>query len=464
MNKIVITILYSFIALTCCIISCFSEESDKSLPIVGYCSITVLFSYLFFDYWVNNRFTYSALFVLILYLFHFGQLVLLTFFMDSYDHIRFLELIDIGKALYSFRIMTISISALCIGILFKSASYNRKQTKINKYYIDIKSVALKIIYATFFVKLALDIATLYICLTEGGIAARSFVNSFPNILLFYGKISLLGFALLLIALKYHPQKQKKLFVFIMCYILFMMLSGIRSENVGYLAIFLFIYLQSRLVPLKTKQLLLCALGGFGGLTFIVAVGQFRNYTDKSVDSFIELSNNLLTKENVILDLFDTCGDTGYTAHETLNEYLPKYGPSYGDAYYKGITAIIPNLFPFILDIGHITEQSSTPIKLQRTGVLNSNYYNIGGSFLAEQYLNFGVIGGIIICFIWGLFFGWVGKSTAIAFESHNVYQLIITIPLMLASIYWVRSYFGGGIREAVWDIIFGLFIIKKSRK
>lgn len=461
MSRKVLAVLYGFIASLCSYLAFISGPTDSSLVVVGYYSAVVLFLYLIFDYKINHRFTYSALFVLILYLFHFGQLMLLTFFSDSYEHVRFLLLLDTSQALYGFRVMLASLSALCFGVLLKSACYKTVQLDGMQYHVDWERFSKRIIYATFFVKFILDVATLFISLTAGGDYARLFVNTFPNVLLFYGKISLLGFAMLLVSLKYKPQKQQKLFFCIVGYILIMMLSGIRSENVGYLAIFLFIYLQSRLKPLKVRQFLLYGVYAFLGLTFIVAVGQFRSYADKSIDSFTELTDELLTKQNVVLGLFDTCGDTGYTAQETLNAYLPRYSPSYGDAYYKGIIAVIPNLVPSLIDVGQITESSSCPIKLQRTNVLNSNYQNIGGSFLAELYMNFGVCGGIFMCFIWGLFFGWVGKKSAIAFATNNMYQLIIMVPIMFASVYWVRSYFGGGIRETVWDILFGLFILKK---
>ena len=79
-------------------------------------------------------------------------------------------------------------------------------------------------------------------------------------------------------------------------------------------------------------------------------------------------------------------------------------------------------------------------------------------------MNFGVIGGIVMCFVWGIFFGWIGEKTAVAFATDKIYQLFIMFPIMFATIYWVRSYFGGGIREVVWDILFGLLILNKTSR
>lgn len=463
MSKRGFIVIYFIIALVSDIVAMSGSVSVDSLTHVGYASTAILLSFLFADYKINRSFSYSSVFILVLFLFHFGQLVLLTYFVNIYSHVRILLLLDVKEALYGFRMMTLALSTLCMGILVKSSS--RPLVNTLKYKgVDWARISKKIIVATFPVKLALDTITLVISIVNGGDAARLFVNSFPNVFLFYGKISLLGFGLLLVVLKKQPQKQKKLFIGMIAYILIMMISGIRSENVGYIAVFVFLYLRSRIEPIKIKQTVLYGVLGVFLLTFIVAVGQFRSYTNKSLDSLWALSGELLTEENVILGLFDTCGDTGYTAQEVLNSWLPKYGPTYGDAYYKGVAAIIPNFFPFVIDFGKITEESSCPIKLQKSGSLESGYDNIGGSFFGEVFMNFGVIGGIIACFFFGLFFGWVGSRSSLALKMDNYYELIIFIPLMLATIYWVRSYFGGGIREAVWDIIFGLIVLKNSYK
>ena len=158
---------------------------------------------------------------------------------------------------------------------------------------------------------------------------------------------------------------------------------------------------------------------------------------------------------------DTSGDTGYTAQAVLNEWLPQNEPTYGDAYYKGVFAVIPNLIPSVIDFGKITEQSSCAIRLQKSGVLDENYQNIGGSFLGEIFMNFGVTSGIFVCFLWGLFFGSIGRRSVIAIHNDDLYNLIFYISVMLASIYWVRSYFGGGIREVVWDGLLGYYIVRK---
>ena len=159
MNKRIFALVYGLIAIIGSIVAFMTSDSEKSLSVIGYCCTIILFSFLYFDYKINRRFTYSALFVIILFLFHFGQLMLLTFFSDSYEHIRFLLLIDNSKALYGFRVMTMSLAALCLGILFKSSGRSKWDNKVYRYNINWIKFSKRIIYSTFFVKLGLDIAT-----------------------------------------------------------------------------------------------------------------------------------------------------------------------------------------------------------------------------------------------------------------------------------------------------------------
>lgn len=462
-----------FIFILIAIIGCISSYTfigtpEQILVALGHVCTIELASFLYINYKVSNKqFSYSSLFIIVLFIFHFGQLILYTWFSDIYNHFRFLLLMEPYEALHGYRIMNLSFSGMCVGALL---SESKKQRKITGYSIisveDEKKwqkIAWKIIKYTFIVKCPLDLVTLFISITSSGESARAFVNSFPNIFLYYGKISLVGFALLLYVYRNNPFKQNRIFLFIEGYILLMMISGIRSENVGYVVVFAFIYLITKRDKIKPKMLVMYSILGFLVLSFIVGVGQFRSMTDKSISTLIEIIEISFTEHNLILGLLDNMGDTGYTALMVINEWLPRYGPSYGDAFYKGIFAVIPNLLPGIVDFGQITSESATPIKLQQAGVLSHDYENIGGSVIGELFLNFGIVCGVIYSLFFGYFLGWVGRNVRLCTYSNNLYRLILFIPIMLASIYWVRDYFGGGVREAVWGILFTYYFVKKNK-
>jgi len=462
-------LLFFIIALACnALLPLDSDNALDSLYTLGYICTIELLTFVFCSYRINNsRLNYSCVFMLVLFLFHFGQLMLFTYFQNTYEHIRFLILLDEWDALYGFKVMNYAFLAMCIGILGVECCYSPRTTpkanNLNKQ-LNWQQVARIIILTTFCVKLPLDLITLFITITKGGVAARVWVNSFPNILLYYGKISLVGFALLIMSYKEKHIRQLRVFVFIELYILVMMMSGIRSENVGYLLVFLFVYIASRRTPIKPLDVIVYGFLGVIVLTFVVAVGQFRTATDRSLDSLLSIMGSAWGENNVFLELMDVLGDTGYTCQAVINNYLPHHSVFNGKSYILGLSAVIPNVLPFIIDFGNITTNSCFPVLLQQSGVLSIHYQNIGGSLMGEFFFNFGVTGGVVAAFFFGLFMGWVSKSSSAAFAESNYYKQMLFLPMMLATIYWVRDYFGGGVREAAWGILFAYFVIYRFQK
>jgi len=255
----------------------------------------------------------------------------------------------------------------------------------------------------------------------------------------------------------------RVFVFAESYILIMMLSGIRSENVGYVVVLLLVYLLSKKKKTSLLLSLFYCLIGVVVLAFIITVGEFRTTSNKSFGSFIEIFDRALTEKNVILSLFDTCGDTGYTALCVITKWLPQYNPSYGTSYGGGIFAILPNIPKVFTLPGKITEATCFGLKLQEYGTLSKDYTNIGGSLIGELFFNFGLKGGVLFSSIIGVLIGFINKKFLFAIKE-NSFELIWTIPFMFAAIYWVRSYFGGGIREAIWGWLVAYLFLKHAKK
>lgn len=465
-NSLLYCFLYFFVGTVCNIIPCLSNSyALKNLELIGWFSAINLFSFLFINATTHKKaVNFNAVFAVILYVFHFGQLVLYTFFRNIYSHIRFLILLDAKDALYGFKCMHIVFTAICFGMLLATSKVSDGLITVKANYYntsyDFESIAKKIIAFTFPVKLFIDMMCVIYCLKEGGVYARRWINQFPNVLLYYGKIALVGFALLLIIYKDSPLKQKRLFLFIELYILIMMVSGIRSENVGYFCVFALLYFLSKKTRTKIISLILIGSALFFILAFIIAVGEFRLLSDRSFESFCDLYVDCLTEKNVIFSLLDTCGDTGYTAQCVINKWLPKYGPSYGSSYYLGLFAIIPNIPPLITFPGSITASSSFPLRLQGAGTLSSNYLNIGGSLIGELFFNFGIIGAAIFAVFTGIWIGNVSYKCISYINKNNYYGLLLTVPTMMFMIYWVRDYFGGEFRIVVWGVLIPLVIIK----
>lgn len=354
--------------------------------------------------------TFSFVLVSVLFIFNFGQLIILTFFSEVYSHVRFLRLMSETEAVYGFRMINFAFVMVCLGVIIGEIP-QIPEDQLHLYDqtgqgIDWLKIAKAIIISTFPVKFSLDIATLYISITQGGTVARYWVNSFPNVVLYYGKISLLGIALLLVCLKTARKKQQLLFLVSEGYILIMMVSGIRSENVSYLLVLAFIYFACNTKKINIVDGVLCIVLGVFVLTFIVAAGAFRAEQDKSLSAFADLFILYLTKRNVLLYLLDTLGDTGYTALCVISRWLTQFHPSGGKSYYLGCSAVIPSVFGYT---GQLTRESCFALQLSADGVLSQKYLNIGGSLIGEQFFNFGVTGGPIACLIIGMVVGWTSR-------------------------------------------------------
>jgi len=462
--------IFSLVGLGCNLIPALAGvQTHEEMRLLAYCSIFELTLFCAINTKIHGRLAnYGTMFVLILYIFHFGQLVLFAFFIEIYSAIRILKLLDAEDVLYGFSCMHAAFSTLCLGMLMSASRLDKKnhfnkEFRINQEF-DFEKVSRRVIYCTFPVKFLIDMNCLFLNLTQGSIVTRQWLNDFPNVFLYLGKVSLVGFALLLLVLRNDHKKQTKLFVLIESYILLMMLSSIRSENVGYLCVFALLYFASSDHKLPILKLVCMGVVGLLALVLIATIGEIRTADNKSINGFIELFLKFLSEKNIIFYLLDSCGDTGYTAHCVLTKWLPKFEPSYGKSYYMGIFAIIPNIPPFITFPGEITAASAFAIRLQEAGTLSEKYLNIGGSLIGEWFFNFGVFGGVVAAFFFGIWMGRTSRRFEIYKEIGNYYGLVWVLPVMLASVYWIRDYFGGQVREMVWGPLIAIAIMRTCKR
>lgn len=466
-NAFILSMIYLTIVSICSAFAFMSYSDEHSkLCQLGIIVLIELLIFIFFNTKINGRaLNYASIFCAVLFVFNFGQLMIYTFFRSIYPHVRFVNLMDGKAAIHGFRWMSLAFSMVCLGILAFGMKLDYSIANNDQNFVDNEefvSLSKKVIGITFPVKLVIDVLCLFVSVTSGGTAARLWMNRVPYVFVAYGKISLVGFALLLLALKDKPKSQRKVFNFIIFYILLMMVSGIRSENVGYLLVFIFLYFASQKKKIHIPSLLFYGVLGFLLLTFIITVGNFRS-ADKSFSSLISIFMDNITKNNAIFSLMDTCGDTGYTTQEVINKWLPVYGATHGDSFYVGWISIIPNIPGIFTLPGDLTAKTCFALRLQSSGLLNSNYYNIGGSLLGELFFNFGLSGGVIASLFVGFVIGWTSKKTTDYVAVNNFHGMIVLIPMMFATIYWVRSYFGGEFRIIVWAPLL-IYLIKQTRE
>lgn len=418
-------------------------------------------------YYIANKtiklklFSLSTLFVTLIFLFHFGQLLLIAFFPDVIELFSFRIVVNYftdTEACYALRIMNIAFVVLAIGTLLPSKWY--KATRMSYDNINYFQVAKRIILLTFPFKVVIDLLTVYYSFTIGFSQTSLWLQSVPNFIRSFGKISMMGFAILIVALTTKPQKQKRVFIFVLIYLAVLMLSGWRSENIAYLTVFAYLFLSTR-PKIKLKNVIVYAVAGYFMLCFVQVVADMRSSSDRSIAGYSEMLSTMLFGGGLVLfDSLRELGNTGYTAECVLINWLSNFDPSWGKSYFLGLTAILPNITGLP---GQLTESAAFATQLQQHNMVLSEYTNIGGSVLGEFFFNFGVIGGIIFAFFVGKIIGWFSDNANRCILGGHYYFLIFAIPVMFASLYWVRDSFGHLIRDVVWGILLTLIIINSMK-
>lgn len=409
----------------------------------------------------GNLIDFSAIFMLLLLLFNFGQVFLLGYFPSFLvNKTVVLTYFSIQEAFEACKWMNYAYTIIGAFILLNNQPQKQKtQIADNSLMQENHEYLLRkchyLIGLTLPIKVFVDINYLVRSILVGFEYGKAWLNSFPNFVTTIGNFSMIGFAFLIVLHRNSPRKQIKSFIIAAVYLFLLMLSGRRSENVSYLCVMLLLLLLSRneytKKKIRLKHILIVVPFGYFVLLFLYTVVRVRGEGAFSASNFFDSMLYYNAHDNILIEQIREYGQTGYTAISVLTKWLPNYNPSYGTSYIYGISSIFPNIGGFM---GELTEMSNYGLTLARTdGVLNSLYRNIGGSVLGEFFFNFGKIGALFASGILGTV---IGKTNAkvISYIRSDSYSLIYTIPVMFSTIYWIRDYFGDTIRDIVWGVLF----------
>ena len=446
----------------CLIMVCFFDTNkhpeQNNYIFFATISIIELLLFYFYNTKLNNRvINFSFLFATCLYLFNFGQVILMGFFQNACQNLTIvLRYFDADDLFYGLKIINNLIVIIYISILICSGSRNTKDIEKNKKkysYTNLKKRSIIILLFTFPIKFITDMIVLYNGLIYGFTTAKMVLLTIPDFIVSYGKFSIIGFYLLIISLRKQKKQQLKVFIFLIVYNLIIMLTGRRSENVAYICIYLYLFFADK--KLDIKNIIILLISAFLGFTFLNALVYNRSYSIGIVNAF----NYTLLNKNILFEALREYGNTVYTALSVIIKWLPMHDPGYGVSYYKGISAIFPNLGGIM---GDLTRESNFGFILQNSNVLYKQYTNIGGSILGEIIFNFGLYGSIIGAIIIGVIVGNISKKAQTILENECNYNVIYYCTVMSGILYWMRDYFSGISREIVWGLIF-CWIIKKIK-
>lgn len=442
------------------------QSEDNAFFVLGVCVLFELFVYLI----ANKRMmislmNYATIFVITLFVFHFGQVVLLAFAtsqIQTYQMRIVLNYFDEETCLHAMRLINMAFCAIAAGTLntrkVKFVLFKKNNVKVKKYWTEenARKYASIMIVATFPIKLFIDVMLVLKSFTIGFFSASHWLQSVPNFIRAYGNIAFVGIALLIVALKSQSRKQNFVYMLTITYLLILMLSGWRAENVCYVIIITYLYVASRSEKIKISRIVMISIMAYLLIAVLYAVVAVRFSVDRSFDAYLDAFLRVTVGDrNVILEALREYGNTGYTAVCVLEIYLKKFMPSLGESYILGLSAIFPNLTGLA---GRLTTESTFALTLQDTNSVLSAYHNIGGSIIGEVFFNFGVGFGIVFSYIIGLFIGKTSTRAQNSIREHDLYNLSISIPIMFGTLFWIRDAFGSGVREVVWGIAFCWFV------
>ena len=464
-NLFIFKCTFFLICLFCTIISFIFYDASNPFLYVGISLLIELISYLFFSYKIRKKIiSFSTIFVLILFIFQFGQVVILSFFpglIKKYNLRIVLQYFNTTECIYGLRIMNIAFTMFLLGniVICKKDSNSISKNLKNKY--DNKKIieySKGIIALTFPVKIVLDLLLITKSFTQSFTIASRWIQQVPGFIRAYGNFSIIGIGLLIVSLKEYPKKQKMVTVGFVLYLLILMFSGWRSENVAYLLIIFFLYISNSKLPIKKSKYIIYLLFTYLILITLYTIVSVRYSNIRDFSAYYEMFTRcLFGDKNIILESLREYGNTGYTTLVVLLRWLPYHAPSFGISYIFGIFAIFPNITGIP---GYLTTLSTYALDLQSNNVVLSEYINIGGSILGELFYNFGIIGGILSSFLLGIIVEKISFKVKTIFIYNDYYKLILYIPLMYSMIYWIRDVFSGNIRDIVWGFLFCWFLNK----
>lgn len=464
-NSLIVKGIYFCIVTMCILIPYIYIDKENVFFVLGVCCLIELVVYLYANKKImGDLINFATIFVITLFVFHFGQVMLMAFCKDiviKYQMRIVLTYFSETDCLSAMRIINIAFVAISFGTLKRNKYIGLKNNirSVNrKNDIVVRKLARLIILITFPIKLFIDMILVYKSFTISFITASHWLQSFPNFVRSIGNISFVGFALLVLAQRENPKRQLVTYCSIIGYLIILMMSGWRSENVAYLVIITFIYIKSRYKKIKILNIMKYGILCYVFLGVLYTVVAVRFSADRSLSVYIDMFCRVLAGDkNVILESLREYGNTGYTAICVLILWFSKYTPSYGKSYILGISAILPNIMGLP---GRLTTASTFVLDLQRNGMVTSSYGNIGGSIIGEFFFNFGIFGGIIFAYLIGCLIGWVNQKVEKYIYSEDVFSIVYYIPIMFGLLYWIRDAFGSGIRDVIWGMIF-CYIMKK---
>ncbi|NLZ35026.1 MAG: O-antigen polysaccharide polymerase Wzy [Clostridiales bacterium] len=410
-----------------------------------------IFQYMFFKLIEFKLFSLTGMFLVLSYLFHFGQLVIMVLFPDyEFGRFNFFTFYDSQGLKIASEFALITIIMVGFGILI---SLNNRNVNINVNIIfkdtlsQCRKIGWIIVFFTFPIQIYVDMTKLIISITKGYLA--TYQAGIAGIWESIGFISFIGFTLLILGYKEQKEKSLLIFAFIIIYLFLTMISGHRGHQLT-IILFLAYIVHMTVYRVRGKKLIFISAIVFIGLAFLNTLATFRDISGKTITVFWKLMLDNLEGDS-IKDMIVELGGTINTLYLVMKQVPDIISYTYGATYPLSIFSIIPN-------IGN----SFTNINTFAYYVKNLHGSALGGSYIGELYYNFSYFGLLIAPFV-GFFVNWISNKVEFLIYNKDYFKLAYYAPLFIYILWWPRDTFYSMLRPFVWSAVI-LFVLNNIIK
>jgi hypothetical protein len=437
-----------------------------NLQLITYLSLLqLIFSLIFIIKNDHTVFSIAITFLLLSYLFHFGQSIITTFgFEDVHAHrnVIFRTSLDLYNRASYFVILAHFF--LTIGIVYSPFKvFKRDKKRINfDYYLKNEFIILKNIRVIAYLVLAISLLPLVyidiqklIAISSSGYLSTyevytTGINKYIALLAQFARPAI---TMLLIGYKYNKRKFNIFFIITSLYFILMMFAGERGTNMIYLIANTFVYYRV-VNQIKLRTVIFGLLFGYFVLVIINSISILRSSSDYSIYTLIS-SIQIRSDDGIIYSTLREFGGTIQSLIYSI-QFIPEYtNYNFGTTYLNGFLVILPKLPSQLLSYLSVdfTFVKAFPEAFQKY---------LGGSYLGELYFNFGWFGTSMAIFV-GHLVGFVNKTIEHSIKTRNWMVFSVCMIFFPNLLLWVRGYFVELIFTAFWMGMFILLINKIAK-
>ncbi|MDK6856397.1 MULTISPECIES: O-antigen polysaccharide polymerase Wzy [unclassified Aerococcus] len=444
-NKIIILILYLALILISAFVCSKSSEIYflSNFSIVSF--IILIVTFCLFKFYTKTLFSFSSIFILLLYLFHFGQVYLnvIDYSFGKYK-MNFIEYYSINELKSTLIFSFLIIFLTSFGILIKISFYRKNYEFFSKYRINLSKSQFKKLAFSFFglvfpIKFYRDFSLIRYSINGGYLKTLEAIEEGSGVVTAFSLIAYTAIIMLILSNYPNKIKMRGLIFLFAGYEIITMLSGGRGIQMVFLLLLVYIY-HNFVEKLNFKGILSISLIGYILISFLNIIAVSRNFSSSMLPSLSTIHSSLITN-NPILDLIAELGGTIQTPIEIMRQvpYYLSFGK--GNTFIGGIFRALPNIGGFL---NQILEETNFMSKIKASAP--------GGSYIGELYYNFGYY-AYPFAILFGVIIEFISKKISNTIVNKNLFEFCLFVPIFILGLWWVRNYFSEIVRVAIWNAI-----------